>query len=101
MNEKNKSIVELNSQEERYNITREKVIDMLLRDREFAYQNNKIESAINVSKLLGDSIGMFKSKEDQSGSVLNIKSSFTQEDKKSLEALGFDFAKIKIDPDNM
>lgn len=99
MTEKKKPIVLIENPNDRYEITKEKVIDMLLRDRDFAYANNKVVAAISVSKLFGDMIGLFKTQNDQVGSVFNFNGTFTHEDKQSLEALGFNFAKVKIDPE--
>jgi hypothetical protein len=85
-----------NNDPDRFNITPNKVLDMLYEDRELARKSGKLNASISVAKLFGDSIGMFKTTVD-SNTTLRVKT-FTQEDKEALEALGMDFAKIEIDP---
>ncbi len=82
---------------DKYVITREKVIDMLYEDRDLAYREGKSSAAITVTKLFGDSIGMFKTVVDNNATV-NFVRPFTENDKKALEAMGMNFADISIDP---
>ena len=82
---------------DKYNITREKVIDMLYEDRQLARKEGKLAAAISVTKLFGDSIGMFKPATDNP-TTLSFVRPFTENDKKALEAIGLNFAEIEIDP---
>ena len=50
---------------DKYNITREKVIDMLYEDRIMAKAEGKATVSLAVTKLFGDSIGMFKAVDDK------------------------------------
>ncbi|HWZ21669.1 MAG TPA: hypothetical protein VNW06_03395 [Cytophagaceae bacterium] len=83
--------------EDRYNITPNKVLDMLYEDRALAHKAGKLTASISVAKLFGDSIGMFKTTTENNTTLKFIKP-FGQEDKDALEALGLNFAQIEIDP---
>lgn len=84
---------------DKYNITREKVIDMLYEDRELARNEGKLTAAIAVTKLFGDSIGLFKPAEPAPAQINNFVRPFTRQDKDLLEALGMNFSTTAIDPD--
>jgi hypothetical protein len=77
---------------DKYNITKEKVLEMLYEDRALAHKEGKINAAISVAKLIGDSIGMFKTNNNQN--VFNVVQSFSENDKQALKILG-------IDPDSV
>lgn len=84
-------------EEDRYTITREKVIDMLYEDRQAAHDQGKLTAAISVTKLFGDSIGLFKPAEQTPTTINNFVRPFTKQDKELMEALGMDFANTQID----
>lgn len=86
---------------DKYSITREKVIDMLYEDRELAQKEGKLAAAITVTKLFGDSIGLFKPAEQQATQINNFVRPFTKQDKDLLEALGMNFSTVQIDPNKM
>lgn len=83
---------------DRYNITKEKVIDMLYEDRILAREQGKLAAAISVSKLFGDTIGLFKPAEAAPTTINNFVRPFTKQDKELMEALGMNFANTQIDP---
>jgi len=71
--------------EDKYNITRELVIDMMYEDRALAKAEGKASVSLAVTKMFGDCIGMFKQSEDKS--VIHFVQPFCEADRTSIEML--------------
>lgn len=69
----------------KYNITRELVIDMLYEDRMLAKAEGKASVSLAVTKLFGDAIGMFKVADDKS--VHHLIQPFCEDDRRAIEML--------------
>lgn len=80
--------------EDKYVITREKVIDMLYEDRDLARQEGKLSAAITVTKMFGDAIGFFKPAEPAPTQVNNYLRTFTKQDKEFFEEMMADYSKM-------
>lgn len=69
---------------ENQEITRERVVELLFEDRALAKEKGKVSDVIATTKLIGDTIGVFKFDVEHSGNITHTLQNFNNDDIKSL-----------------
>lgn len=86
--------------DDKYRITKEKVIDMMLEDRAMAIADGKVQAAISVTKMFGDSIGMYKPAESNNTTNNTFVRPITRHDIEFMATLGMDMVTTRVDPNS-